>query len=278
MSGWIKIEKSIETDPRVIRMAKHVAALFGNAPALPAVTLVCGALTRLWMYADSHIRDDNTLDLGASELDEWLGIPGFCGAIPDDWLREIDEHTVELPGFQEHNGVEARKKAQTQKRVERHRTAKKPTSVSPSNADALPDQTRPDQTKTRPEEDKSDVADATTGAVERVFAHWQSAWSKTRAKLDAKRRKLIRSALSNYSEADLCQAISGYRNSPHHMGRNDRSTVYDDIELFLRDAKHIDAGLNFYANPPRTDLSAKTQRIIDQTESWTPPEMRHAAN
>ncbi|MEY4762764.1 MAG: hypothetical protein RLZZ200_2620 [Pseudomonadota bacterium] len=158
MSGWIKIEKSLETDPRVLRMAKGIDRMFllfpagadldpCNAASLPAVTLVCGALSRLWMYADSHIRGDDTLDLGAAELDEWLGIPGFCSLVPADWLREIDEHTVELPGFQAHNGVEAKKKAQTQKRVARHRAASKPDSVTPRNASALPDQTRPDQTR-----------------------------------------------------------------------------------------------------------------------------------
>jgi len=51
----------------------------------------------------------------------------------------------------------------------------------------------------------------------------------------------------------------------------------DDIELFLRDAKHIDAGLKAYAEPPRTALSAKSRRIVAQTDDWVPPEERHAA-
>lgn len=121
------------------------------------------------------------------------------------------------------------------------------------------------------------VADATSfGEVERVFSHWQSVWNKPRAKLDAKRRKVIREALKAYGEADVCAAITGYTFSPHHMGQNDRNTVYDDIGLFLRDSKHIDAGLRFNAAPPRTDLSQKTMRIVAQTENWVPPEMRNA--
>jgi hypothetical protein len=138
-------------------------------------------------------------------------------------------------------------------------------------------------------EDQS-VADATEDAprgtsndaigqqAARVFAHWCATHSHPRAKLDAKRRKLIRAALADYTEADLCLCITGYLNSPHHMGKNDRNTVYDDIEIFLRDAKHIDAGLKFAAEPPRTDLSRQTRQIIDQTAGWKPPEMRHAAN
>lgn len=162
MSGyWIKFEKDLVTDPRVIRMAKELTKRFNlvaeipepspvagcNAYALPGVTLVLGALTRLWIYADSHCREDDTLDLGGREIDELIGIPDFCSLMPKDWLVVIDGNTVELPGFQEHNGVEAKKKALTQKRVARHRDSKKHNGVSHGNAVALPDQTRPDQTR-----------------------------------------------------------------------------------------------------------------------------------
>ncbi len=79
-------------------------------------------------------------------------------------------------------------------------------------------------------------------AVERVFDHWRRTYRRPRAVLDAKRIKVIAAALEMYSEADLCQAIDGYRYSPLHMGDNQAVTVYDDIELFLRDAKHIEFG------------------------------------
>lgn len=122
------------------------------------------------------------------------------------------------------------------------------------------------------------VEQGSTDDISKVFIHWQQVHRKPRAKLDDKRRAAIRKALKHYSEADLCQAISGYLNSPHHMGQNQTATVYDDIELFLRDSKHVDAGLRFYAEPPRTDLSPKTRAIVAATESWSPPEIRHAAN
>lgn len=121
--------------------------------------------------------------------------------------------------------------------------------------------------------------DDTGQVVARVFAHWRETFNHPRARLDAKRRKLIRARLKDgYSEADLCQSISGYRNSPHHMGQNKQNTVYDDLNLLLRDSGHVDAGLRFNAEPPRTDLSAQTRRIIDQTADWQPPEVRRAAN
>jgi hypothetical protein len=111
-----------------------------------------------------------------------------------------------------------------------------------------------------------------------VFDHWKSVHNHPRAQLDDKRRALIRKALKSYSVADLCASITGYLNSPHHMGENKNNMKYDDIELFLRDSKHIDAGTKLHVEPPRSDLSEKSRRIISQTENWVPPEVRNASN
>jgi hypothetical protein len=114
-------------------------------------------------------------------------------------------------------------------------------------------------------------------SIERVFAHWRQVHRHERAQLDPKRRAVIAKQLAHYTEADLCQAITGYLNSPHHMGDNETGTVYDSLELILRDAKHIDAGIRFHAEPPRTDLSRESRRAISQTEDWVPPESRRAS-
>lgn len=145
-----------------------------------------------------------------------------------------------------------------------------------SRAEAEQRRDRAEQIHVEPE--RSTLVEVKPDPVQLVFDHWRGVHRKPRAQLDAKRRKLIRGALGAYSEADLCQAISGYQNSPHHMGQNDKATVYDSIELMLRDAEHIDAGLRFHAEPPRTDLSEKTRRAVAATADWEPPEMRRAAN
>lgn len=250
MSGWIKWEKDLQTDPRTLRMSKELKRL-GVTGACHPVTVVCGALARLWAYADSHIRDDDTLDLGCTELDELLGVPSLCSVMPEDWLREIDESTVELPGFQEHNGVEAKKKALTQKRVATHRQRKRNAEDELCNAPALPDQTRPDQTRPKEEVPSEPVPQRRDGGpVDRIFEHWRSEYRHPKASLDPKRRKAIQRAMEAYDEATVCAAISGYKLSPHHMGQNDQRAVYDDISLFLRDAEHIERGLNFARAPP----------------------------
>jgi hypothetical protein len=70
---------------------------------------------------------------------------------------------------------------------------------------------------------------------------------------------VIEAALKLHDEPTLRASISGYRNSPHHMGQNERRTVYDDIELLLRDATHIENGLRFARGPPAPAMSAVEQ-------------------
>ena len=113
------------------------------------------------------------------------------------------------------------------------------------------------------------------GDIEIVFEHWRTTHGHPQASLDEKRRGIIRKALKHYSAATLCQSVTGYTNSPHHMGQNDRATKYDSIELLLSDAKRIDAGLKFYAEPPSSQ-SALTRKNQNATADWVPPEMRIA--
>jgi hypothetical protein len=119
-------------------------------------------------------------------------------------------------------------------------------------------------------------AERDRAAVDCVFNHWKLVHGHPKSKLDDKRRREIRAALANYTADELCEAIAGYSNSPHHMGSNDRSTRYDDIELFLRDAKHIDAGIQFGRESPQK-FSKLTRENLERTTDWVPPEMRHAA-
>lgn len=92
------------------------------------------------------------------------------------------------------------------------------------------------------------------GPVDRLFALWRTTYNHPKAKLDDKRKKKIQAALKlGYSMAELEQAIQGYRFSQHHMGHNESNTVYDDIELFLRDAKHIDKGIQLWTMRQQQD-------------------------
>lgn len=74
-----------------------------------------------------------------------------------------------------------------------------------------------------------------------VFAAWKETTGHTRAILTPDRSRVIKKALAlGYDVNDLIDAVRGWRHDPHCRGENDRHTVYDDIELLLRDAKHIE--------------------------------------
>ena len=130
------------------------------------------------------------------------------------------------------------------------------TSVSLSHP-SRPDPSRPvpeietDKVESAPETADGSAADAareeasTAAKVREVFGHWQKVFEHPRARLDGKREALIRRRLREYDAATLCRVIDGYARDPFTLGENDRATKYDDIELLLRDAKHVEKGLGF---------------------------------
>jgi hypothetical protein len=133
-----------------------------------------------------------------------------------------------------------------------------------------------EQSRDRAEQSR-DISLSSKLDVDQVFEHWKVTFDHPKASLDAKRSALIKRALKGYSVADLCASISGYRHSPHHMGQNERQTVYDAIELFLRDAEHIDKGLRFAEAPPpiTSELTNHNVRVL---QNWRPADeaVRHA--
>jgi hypothetical protein len=76
--------------------------------------------------------------------------------------------------------------------------------------------------------------------IERVFETWKTSTGKHKARLDNRRRAKIIAALKAYQLEDVLAAIQGWKRSPHHRGENERHTVYNDLELLLRDAAHIE--------------------------------------
>lgn len=76
---------------------------------------------------------------------------------------------------------------------------------------------------------------------ENIFSYWKEKLQHPHAKLDKKRKSKIAEALKlGYSIDQLKQAIDGCSQTPFNMGKNERNQRYDDLELILRDAAHID--------------------------------------
>jgi hypothetical protein len=278
MSGWIKFWKDMPNDPRVLSAAMELSRRYvlarktaGGGADLTATescnawrNAVTGALATLWAYADEHIRDDDTLPLTSQTVDAIVGLEGFFDAMPREWIDELDDGSIILPGYCEKNSLIAKRKRtiKSNARVTQWRRANKTNGNAVTSGHVTQHSSAGDLDQDKDQDLRSKrvpsepVERGSTDAVGRVFEHWQTTHGHPKAALDDKRRKKIREALKHYSEADLCQAITGYLNSPHHAGQNANGTVYDDITLLLRDSTHIDAGLRFYAQPPQPKSKA----------------------
>lgn len=102
-------------------------------------------------------------------------------------------------------------------------------------------------TKTSPEVKKLEVRskDNTYLSIaeleQQVFEAWlESTGRTTRTLFEAKRHRVVRKALKMYPLDDVLDAVRGWRHSAHHRGENATGTVYNDLELLLRDAKNIE--------------------------------------
>jgi hypothetical protein len=126
---WIKVEKSLWEDPRIITMASLLSEqLYTELGAYVPVRILwitcAGAVGKIWSVADTHVNNDDILALGPAHIDELTGIKGFCNLMPKEWLQVIDANHVKIPGFHAHNGTTAKKRALDQKRQQRHRNTK----------------------------------------------------------------------------------------------------------------------------------------------------------
>lgn len=114
----------------------------------------------------------------------------------------------------------------------------------------------------------SSAAPTAPSAIDLVFDHWRTVMNHPRAALDPKRRKAITAALKiGYTADELREAIDGCKASAWHMGANDRRTVFDGLDLILRDAAHID---KFRALLTRNDtgLSVAGQQTLSAAQRW----------
>lgn len=118
---WIKFEKALAVgDPKVLRIASRLRNA-GVTPESLYTLAALGALTRLWSFADTHIRDDNTLGSAVNEINEVVGIANFCDFLPPEWLQILDSNNIHLPDFLEHNGIKAKTRALSARRQQRFR-------------------------------------------------------------------------------------------------------------------------------------------------------------
>lgn len=161
-------------------------------------------------------------------------------------------------------------------RVAKHRASKKEVAkqpeipvVTPSNVTVTPqNRTDTEQNRTEAEQKKVNtlVEQKPLDPVpNEIFAFWQKVMDSPKSVMDAKRKSLIVNALKSYSPSDICKAIRGCSKTPHNMGKNDRNTKYNGLNLILRDAEHIDYFINLdstNAKPAAETIAEMNARVM----------------
>lgn len=243
-----------------------------------------GNFIAMWAYIVANTNLDSTIELHPTYLASTIGctideikkiIGDLCSPDPDSRttvedgrrLIEVAQHQYLVVNFNLYNNVksEAARREYMRQYMANRRAEKKSselttvtqklTGVKVNCKEKLTSTSTATTTSTDSKnQEMSGKPDLSIHQI--VFSHWCSTWNHPQAKLDDKRKRTISAALKlGYTPDELCGAISGYRNSQHHTGLNDRQTVYDDLGLLLRDAAHIDAGLAFHYKPqPETAI------------------------
>lgn len=211
-----------------------------------------------WNFADDHgglDRPAKQLKAQAFPYDDFDCEPLIQELLNVGLLIEYQaggKYYLHIKNFQKHQKVEKPAKARIPLYEESMKTPRLlPDSSPTSNGSSLGSNPK-SKSKTQSQEGEGDRSaegrtqpEIIVGPVERVFDYWRAEYRRPKTTLDVKRRRIITAALKQFDEATLKAAIVGYKNSVHHMGGGSDGTVYNDISLFLRDAQHIEAGLQF---------------------------------
>lgn len=272
---YVPLDVNYRDDPKII----------GAGPDAELVYLRSLVLAKRLTDRDGHIHRahllglcgdfDNIIhgedvpdDIAKALIDAGLWVEDGDGWRITAWLK----HNPSAAEIEESRGAEASRKAAWRK----SRQDKEPRDEEShgTEGDATPSK-REEKTETETETEGSkpsvelvvqDSSPPATDAVSVVFAAWQESTGKRRAVLDPKRRRLIGNALRLYPVEDLTDAVRGWQHSPHHRGENERRTVYNDLDLLLRDTKHIEEFRDLERGegrpaPPKmpvgTDMSAR---------------------
>ena len=151
---------NLDTDWRVIEMAGHLG--------IPELHVV-GCLWKLWTWADQHTLDGNAIRVTDVTLDRFTGVTGFAHALRKVGWLEGQDSALSFPRFAEHNGQTAKNRAETNKRVARHRNANTVTNVTPK---PLPEKRR-EEKSIREREEAENLAIKLSDAMQAAWTKWK---------------------------------------------------------------------------------------------------------
>lgn len=127
MAGdWIKMRTNLWDHPKVVRIVSALCPQ--SVHDMSARCRVIGALYRTWALADAFT-EDGTLDgYTAEALNAAVGIEGWAENLQRVGWLVINEQSLMVPRFEDHNGQSAKRRAEDakRKRIVRKSSAKCP--------------------------------------------------------------------------------------------------------------------------------------------------------
>jgi hypothetical protein len=151
MAGdWIKVEENMPDKPEVCRMAARLGI---------ECDAVAGKLVRVWVWAGRNCNaDGNTSVTVRALLDRLTGVTGFCEAMTDAGWLVVSGDTMTFPKFDRHCSQSAKARADTQRRVSKHRAIGNAENVTTVTDEALPKRYQRREEKRREETIQTEVA------------------------------------------------------------------------------------------------------------------------
>lgn len=114
MAGeWLKFDSTLPEKPETLAIT---IAMGWDDP-----DLTVGKLMRLFRWFDQQTTDGNALSVTPALLDRIVGAPGFVLAVAAAGWIVVENGSISLAKFDRHNGVSAKSRAQTAKRVAAHK-------------------------------------------------------------------------------------------------------------------------------------------------------------
>lgn len=115
-SDWIKMRSDLSTVEEVVYLSSLLKC---------DVYAVVGRLHALWAWADRNSLDGSNLRVTFAWIDQYVSQKNFAENLKKvGWLKGKDG-AISLPNFDKHNGETAKKRAETNLRVARHRETEK---------------------------------------------------------------------------------------------------------------------------------------------------------
>jgi flagellar biosynthesis GTPase FlhF len=213
MAGdWIKMRKSLLTDPRVVRISSAL-----DADRFRTI----GGLFSAWCLFDEQT-SDGILDGYTPEVfDDIVGIRGLARAMEAVGWLQINADSLVATAFSQHNGQTAKRRAQESVRK-----------MSARDADTKADKKRPREEKRREEkrteeerreeEEKTRATAAPSHTRERPqyspqFQEFFAAWPALRRKSKPDAWKAWQKAVRSADAAEILRATRLYAESPEGL-------------------------------------------------------------